>query len=440
MRTHRGIDLSDSSRFRVIARGESALLFDAVGLDVYPMDEVGDEDMPALLGEIADAPPAPDLDARTRTRISNLKLATSGRCPSDCAYCFRKNRSDAPAPLGIATRALEAMAMDFGRDAPRYTLSFNLTSEPLADLPALREAREACLSVSQRHGKDAHLYLCSSGTIESEPALDEALRALGEYRLAVSVDGPREVHDRFRRDRAGRGTYDRALALASRVRERGNGTEAEAVLTRAFPRPDLVLGHLLAEGFDAVSMKPVRPPFEYAFRIEDLPELLSAYDRIFDGLERDFAAGDFGLLKRMRHDFCLRPLWKLAFRIRATRRCIWGTTHVIVDARGDYYPCDAVIGDAAYACGSLDRGLDWERFHADRSVELRGACARCWAKGLCGGTCYATAIATSGAAVAIDPVECGLTRRFAERCVRLVAALGDSGAPADSLKAALLDY
>ena len=118
------------------------------------------------------APPLQPPIYHTRRRVSNLKLALSNRCPSDCAYCFRDRTRTAPAPLGVGPAALDAMVSGHGADSSLIVVSYNLSSEPLADLPALRELHEHRLSIERETGKMINIYVCTSGTVRSREALE----------------------------------------------------------------------------------------------------------------------------------------------------------------------------------------------------------------------------------------------------------------------------
>jgi uncharacterized protein len=329
------------------------------------------------------------------------------------------------------------MVHGFGRDAKSYTVTFNLMSEPLADLDQLAELKNARDKYVADSGKPIEIYVCTSATIQTPEAL-EALADVSRGRLVISVDGPEEAHDRFRRDAAGLGTYERAGALAAWGIERGMRLEAQAVLTRAYPYPDRVARHLFDLGFDTVAMKPVRAGFEFAFREEDLPALFESYNRYFIGLELSLASGDPALFASLKSDFALRPMWKLLFGIRAESRCLWGSTHVVADSLGDYYPCDSVVGRGDFRCGSLGEGLDWERFHADASWRARQPCPGCWARGLCGGTCYINNLARGEPYLAIDPIECAMSRYFAKQCIGLMIAMTEAGQDPYALREILL--
>lgn len=432
-------------RYHGIRRGEVFWLFDERSLELYSFceDEArrleaglrqgflndGDESDPLsqffLEQEEVQDQPAPSF--QSRTRISNIKLALSNRCPSNCDYCF-KPKGDYPQPRpGLIHDVLNQALKDFGRESSVFCVSFNLTSEPLVDLAQLSETMEVLEKLRAETGKEFPLYICTSGIVQSPEALEALEKAVADHRLPISIDGSREVHDRHRKDLSGQGTYGRVMKTVEWAKSKNIGLEAQAVLTRDFPHPDLVLEELLDFGFQGISMKPVRAGFSGAFTEADLPTLFESYNRYFQRLESELVKGERRLFKILKQDFALRPLWKMVLRMKTESRCMWGTTHLIVDAMGDYYPCDSVVGDQRFRCGSLEEGIDFESFHQDLSWHQREQCRDCWARSLCGGTCYVNGLALAGDLMAVDPIECALSQYFAEQCIGLMAAMLEVG-------------
>jgi len=448
------------SRFHLVRGREGPWLFDERSMELVPLDDhgvvraleeamkgtapavsSGETEYLAELGRFLDEAPALSPPVyHTRSRVSNLKLALSSRCPSDCAYCFRDRSQTAPAPLGVGMAALDAMVRDHGADARLIVVSYNLTSEPLADIPALKELHERRLALERETGKAINIYVCTSGTIRSSEALELLETVLRGNRLGLSIDGPREVHDRFRRDAAGRGTWQDARAMIDWARSRGIGVEAQAVLTRAFPRPLRVLESLLDLGVHSATIKPVRCGFAESFTTTDLPTLRDAYDEYFERVDEALRNGNKRFFEAVKHDFPLRPLWKFVLRTRAEGRCFWGSSHVVVDAQGRYWPCDSVVGRDEFLCGTVKDGIDWNAFHRDVSWRVRDGCPGCWARGLCGGTCYVNGLELGGDHLEIDPFECGLSLYFTDKCLELAANIAASGVDPRDLGPVLLRY
>jgi uncharacterized protein len=426
----------DTSRFHPVPGGDLPWMFDDRSFSLLP-DPGNDEELIALADE---APVLETPGYRTQTRVSNLKLSLSNRCPADCSYCFRDRKPGPPAPLGIGVQALEAMLQNHGREATIFVVSYNLTSEPLADLPALRELVQARRRLEARYAVPIRFFLCTSGLVQSPEALALVKEALDGDRLSVSIDGPARVHDAHRRDASGRGTYDRVLSLVRWAEREKVPLEAQAVLTKDFPYPDVVLDELLELGFASVNIKPVRPGYPGALGPDDVPVLLQSYDRYFARMDRAISRGDWEFFHMVKHDFPFKALWRYCLGTKVESRCFWGVNFLVMDHRGEYYPCDGVLGQPEFQVGTLADGIDWPRFHLDLSWRPRHPCSDCWARNLCGGTCPVAGITLANDPRAVDPVECALNAALTERCLGLVSRMLERGEDPLALAPILTDY
>ena len=144
--------LDDKTRILRLNRGETLWIYDDRDMGLYSIpanDSEARDELEQDLSGIEERPPFP---YRTRTRISNIKLALSNRCPSDCSNCFRPRGGMPATRPGLIREALIAMVDDFGRESGLFVVSFNLTSEPLVDLAQLEELEEASCELSARTG------------------------------------------------------------------------------------------------------------------------------------------------------------------------------------------------------------------------------------------------------------------------------------------------
>ncbi len=146
-------------------------------------------------------------------------------CNLDCDYCYMFNLADRTftrvpkqMPVETALRALDRLVAHARVNGLRE-LDLTLhggepTLWPEGNLRVLLEAIRAVPDVSFTVG------LQSNGL---RPFPDSLLDLLRRHRcaLGISVDGPREVHDRHRKDHAGRGSYDRIMAHVHDLLERG---------------------------------------------------------------------------------------------------------------------------------------------------------------------------------------------------------------------------
>lgn len=132
---------------------------------------------------------------------------TTRRCNLCCAHCYSAS-GDRPAPDELTTDEAREMIADLGRfHVPVLLLS---GGEPLMR-PDLFELIDAA--------RRAHIrvVLSTNGTMIDRAGAARLARAAIAY-VGISLDGPREVHDRFRRCA---GAFDAALAGLRHCRQAG---------------------------------------------------------------------------------------------------------------------------------------------------------------------------------------------------------------------------
>jgi uncharacterized protein len=159
--------------------------------------------------------------------VQLLVLQPTPFCNIDCSYCYLGHR-DATARMSLSTiQAIERFLAPIAFASQPLPAAWH-AGEPLA-LPiafydeAFRAFRDG------PHGLRLQHHFQTNGTLLTDDWCD--LIQAWSVRIGVSLDGPREVHDRHRRDRAGRGTFDRATEGIGRLQARGIPFSVLAVVT-----------------------------------------------------------------------------------------------------------------------------------------------------------------------------------------------------------------
>jgi uncharacterized protein len=143
-----------------------------------------------------------------------LKLAEV--CNIKCDYCYffeKHDQSHVDAPAYMAMPTVEAAGQFLAKGARDLGLtSIDIAlhgGEPL--LLGKKRIADVCRILHREIDPYVKLNL---GVQTNGMLLDrewvELLASLG-CRIGVSLDGPRHIHDRFRKDKAGRGTFDRVM-------------------------------------------------------------------------------------------------------------------------------------------------------------------------------------------------------------------------------------
>ena len=140
--------------------------------------------------------------------LSLLIKPVSGRCNLDCRYCFyRRGREENSVPV-MTRRTVDTLIAKLAEAAPASVSFAFQGGEPL--LAGLDFYRYFTASAKQALPAPLSFSVQTNGTL-----VDDAFAAFfreNGFLVGVSVDGDRETHDRYRRDRAGNGVYARVLA------------------------------------------------------------------------------------------------------------------------------------------------------------------------------------------------------------------------------------
>jgi uncharacterized protein len=318
--------------------------------------------------------------------ISSLALDVAGNCNMRCAYCAEsltlpKRMSMDPDILHLAVEKL------FKWSKPGTGVSVHFGSgEPLLQPGAVKAAGILAKRRALEQNRPLSLYLTTNGT----PLTPRIIKWLAEggWEVKVSLDGPEEIHNRFRRMGNGRATYAKiernVRTLSSIIPDRFSTT---SVLCKDTDPAQVFYG-IAGLGVRRIELVPV------ASR-ENAPFLLDVKDfEAYRRFIREYA-------KKAARSRSL-PM-NIRFRKRLQRvvgfgnsqiACGAGRNFFAVGPDGALYPCFRFIGINDYRLGDLSSGIKKRavgRFAIGpgKPYSKRKECRRCWAAPLCDGPCFA---------------------------------------------------
>jgi len=135
--------------------------------------------------------------------IRRFKLAINSGCPLRCEYCFLDKDAGEVLSSGLARKAL-----DFVLDSPGNQKKILIYGgEPFLEFRLLRDAVSHARARERALGKSVSISVATSAIATKREHLDWLKDQ--RVQLAVSLDGDRNSHDRFRRTKNGAGTFDR---------------------------------------------------------------------------------------------------------------------------------------------------------------------------------------------------------------------------------------
>ena len=277
-------------------------------------------------------------------------------------------------------------------------------------------------SIEKEKGKNFRFTFTTNGMVMNDDVIDFLNKEM--HNVVLSLDGRREVNDHFRRDYAGRGSYDTIVPNFQKlVKARGGkGYYVRGTFTHNNTDFTNDLFHMTDLGFTELSMEPVVcPPGDpYALTEEDLPILFEQYEILAKEMIKRKKEGRpftfYHYMLDLKNGPCI---------YKRITGCGSGTEYMAVTPWGELYPCHQFVGDKAYSLGNVWEGVlhpeVQDKFRTCNAYS-RPECKDCWAKLYCSGGCAANAYHSTGDVNGVYKYGCELFKKRIECAVMMQVA------------------
>ena len=382
-----------------------------------------------LFAEDSFEPMAGKLKQKTAGVVKALCLHVAHTCNLNCSYCFAsqgKYHGDrAVMSFEVGKRALDFLMENSGT---RRNLEVDFFGgEPLMNFQVVKDLVAYARSVEKERGKNFRFTLTTNGVLVDDDVIDFANRECSN--VVLSLDGRKEIHDRYRVDYAGKGSWDNIVPRFQKFVQARGGKEYYMRGTFTHANPDFLMDiqQMLDLGFNELSMEPVvcADGDPAALTEEDMAIVMDQYEKLAElMLQRDKEGRPFTFYHYM-IDLSGGPcIYK---RISG---CGSGTEYMAVTPWGDLYPCHQFVGEERFKLGDIWKGVDntdIQKEFASCNVYAHPQCRDCWARLYCSGGCAANAYHATGSVTGIYEKGCTLFKKRME-CAIMVAvarALGE---------------
>ena len=330
--------------------------------------------------------------------LSNLELMikpASGACNMRCKYCFYADEMEhrASAIRGVmGDDALEALLQKSLHSGAKHVFFVFQGGEPtLAGLGYYQRLHERIERINTG-GVKTSFALQTNGYAIDEQWAD--LFAKHGYLVGLSLDGPKNIHDRYRRDAAGIGTFDRAMAAAELFGQYGVEFNVLCVVTAQTAKNiQSIYAFYKKHGFSFQQYIPCLEPIGAAWGRQEhslTPSLYAAFlKKLFDLWYEDTVNGRRVYNRTFEN-------WIGMLMGIAPESCgmagVCAAQHVI-EADGKVYPCDFYVLDE-YEIGDV-REHSFEQMaqrrrdirFIEQSAYVHPECRACRWTALCRGGC-----------------------------------------------------
>ena len=353
--------------------------------------------------------------------IKALCLHVAHSCNLACSYCFagqgKYHGKDALMSFETGKRAFDFLIENSGT---RRNLEVDFFGgEPLLNWDVVKQLVEYARSIEKEKNKNFRFTLTTNGVLIDDEVIEFANKEMSN--VVLSLDGRKDVHDKFRVDYAGKGSYDKILPKFKKLVDSRDGKNYYMRGTFTHFNTDFTedIFHMADLGFKELSMEPVvcSPDSPSALTDEDLPVLFEQYEILAKEMIRRKKAGDgftfYHYMLDLKNGPCI---------YKRISGCGSGTEYMAVTPKGELYPCHQFVGEEEYCLGNIWDGVQkpevQDKFRLCNAYS-REECRDCWAKLYCSGGCAANSYHATGSVNGIYKYGCELFKKRIECAIMM---------------------
>ena len=364
-----------------------------------------------------------DFKAR-KTVVKALCLHIAHDCNLACRYCFAEE-GEYHGRRALMSFEVGKKALDFliANSGSRTNLEVDFFGgEPTMNWEVVKQLVEYGGSQEKIHNKNFRFTLTTNGVLLNDEITEFCNREMSN--VVLSLDGRKEVNDRMRPTRNGKGSYDIIVPkFVKFAKERGS---RDYYIRGTFTHENLEFSkdvlHFADLGFTKMSMEPVVAPPEafYAIREEDLPVILRQYDLLAKEYVERRRAGKGFVFFHFQIDLKQGPC--VAKRLSG---CGSGTEYLAVTPWGDLYPCHQFVGNEQFLLGNVDEGIVNTALRDEFklcNVYAKPKCRECFARFYCSGGCAANSWNFHGSLTDAYDIGCEMQKKRIECAIMIKAA------------------
>ena len=369
-------------------------------------------------------PMAGHLKAKTSGVVKALCLHIAHTCNLNCSYCFA-SQGKYHGDRAVMSFEVGKQALDFliANSGSRRNLEVDFFGgEPLMNFQVVKDLVAYARSIEKEHNKNFRFTLTTNGVLIDDDVIEFANKEMSN--VVLSLDGRKEIHDRYRVDYAGNGSWERIVPKFQKLVEAREGKNYYMRGTFTHANPDFLkdIQQMLDLGFTELSMEPVvcAPGDPSELTDEDMEIVKEQYEKLAELM-----------LQRSREG---RPFTFYHYMLDLTGGpCIYkrisgcgsGTEYMAVTPWGDLYPCHQFVGEEKFKLGNIWDGVDNHEIRNEFqscNVYARPECRDCWARLYCSGGCAANGYHATGSVKGIYKKGCELFKKRMECAIMLQIA------------------
>ena len=364
------------------------------------------------------------LKERTGNTVKALCLHISHTCNLNCSYCFasqgKYHGERALMSFEVGKRALDFLVEN---SSTRRNLEVDFFGgEPLMNFEVVKKLVAYAREIEKEHNKNFRFTLTTNGVLIDDDVIEFANKEMSN--VVLSLDGRKEIHDKFRVDYSGNGSYDKIVPKFKKIVESRNNKNYYMRGTFTHANPDFTkdVFHMADLGFTELSMEPVvcAPDDVSALTKQDIEIVKEQYEILAKEMIKREKEGHPITFYHYMIDLTEGPCI-----YKRVSGCGSGTEYMAVTPWGDLYPCHQFVGEEEYKLGNIWDGVTNDTLREEfRSCNAyaRPECEDCWAKLYCSGGCAANGYHATGSIRGVYKDGCELFKKRIECAIMMKVA------------------
>ncbi len=329
-----------------------------------------------------------------RNREVNITAVVNMACNFACPYCYEGKRKGSLYMSPEIAESLVSFARKTFSESKKSLLVDFYGGEPLLSVDLIKSISTELKLVAEQRDGSYRFTLVTNGSLFKRSVAQE-LVPLGLDTARITLDGPAEVHNRYRPFRSGRGSFDTIIRNIKDTCDLVKviiGGNYERDNYRRFP---LLLDFLLAEGLTPGKIAGIK--FDPVNRRPEGDAGLVDYDGGCRSINEPWLAEASTFLREeiLKRGYATPKAGPILCMVEQK-------DSFVVSYDGTIYKCPAFLGREEFTVGNVHTGIDEYAESHKLDNWKNEECAACAYLPLCYGGCRYATFAQGGALSTLD--------------------------------------
>jgi uncharacterized protein len=329
--------------------------------------------------------------------LGYLWLGIAHCCNLNCSYCFANKENYLKDGKNLMNYDTAKKAIDFllekrGNRTELAIIFFG--GEPLLNFDIILKVMSYVREKEDQLGIKFSFGLTTNGTLLTQEKYELIKERVG---IMISIDGTKELHDKYRRTKDNRPSWDQIMSNLDDMNEYKKKFDIRVTITEDTLDLVEIFKNLYARGFKNIFCSEVVPNNSSGKSFEnfDIRLLKSMHEGLAEYLIDKHDPNDGIGPNTLKH-----LMESIYFGYNKYYCCSTGLTGLYITPTGDIYPCGRLITeDKRFKIGNIHNELFDKKIIeqiAENHIFNKNRCKKCWAKHICGGQCYCDCFESTG--------------------------------------------